>query len=591
MHLSDPQLAGLLPLAVVLPIAGAVLSVAAGRIGRVVPAVVSLVAMLACTALLARLALRVYDDRILVEHLGDWHPIHGMQLGITFVADPFAVTFALLTAALGSVLLLHTLSSLGGLGGREMGGFACLIQLLLAALIGSAITADLLDLFVWFEVAALASYGLTGFLLERAVSLEAAFKIAVLTNMAAFMVFVAVGLVYGHHGGTNFGQLHDSIGQHLHTADLVGLALLIAGFGTKAGLMPFHGWLPDAHSVTAGPVSALFSGLMVNLGVFAIARFVRDVYPELPHVEPMLVSLGCLSAVIGAALTLAQDDLKRLLAYDTISQMGVLTAAIGLGSPSALSGMTYHLVDQAMFKALMFLCAGAIVHATGMTHLSEMGGLWRHRPVTTVAFVIGALAVADVPPLNGFVSVGTIHDAFEHSATASGRAGFVLLTIAQVLTTAALARACWLGFFRRRDDDYDRMEKPNVGMVTSFGVLAAGCVALGCVPSWFLHHVADPAAATLADGHAYAAAALSNAPSHSVALTVHPTSLEVWHASHLSLTALMIVIGLLVAWWYVRREREPRSMSWLRGLHNGSANEYASWSILGLVVLVAALGL
>jgi multicomponent Na+:H+ antiporter subunit D len=584
---TDAQLAGLLPVAVVLPIGGAVLAIIAGRIGRMLPAVVGIVAMLGSTTILALLALRVFDGHEIVEHLGHWRPVGGSQIGITFVADPFAITFALLTAALGTVLLLDTLSELGGLGKREMGGYACLVQLLLAALIGSAVTADALNLFVWFEVAALASYGLTGFLLERPVALEAALKIAVLTNMAAFFVFVGVGLLYGNHGAVNFGQLQGSLGEHVHTADLIALALLISGFATKAGLMPFHGWLADAHSVTAGPISALFSGLMVNLGVFAIARFTRDVYPELPHFEPMLVSLGCLSAVLGAALALAQDDLKRVLAYDTVSQMGVLLAALGLADPSSLSGMVYHLVDHAMFKALMFLCAGAIVHATGMTELSQMGGLWRIRPVTTAAFTVGALSVSGVPPFNGFVSVGTIHDAFEHAPTASGRAGFVLLTIAQVLTVAALARATWLGFYRHREDEYDRMERPKPGMVTSFGLLAAGCVALGCVPFWFLHHVADPAAATLVDPHVYDAAAMG----HTRAFTVEPTTMEVFYPSDLALTALMIVVGLIVAWWYVHRASEPRPISWLRRLHNGSANEYASWSVLGLVVLVAALGL
>jgi multicomponent Na+:H+ antiporter subunit D len=222
-----------------------------------------------------------------------------------------------------------------------------------------------------------------------------------------------------------------------------------------------------------------------------------------------------------------------------------------------------------------------------MTELSQMGGLWRIRPVTTAAFTVGALSVAGVPPFNGFVSVGTIHDAFEHAHTPTGRAGFVLLTIAQVLTVAALARATWMGFFRRRQDEYDRMERPKPGMVASFGLLAAGCVTLGCVPFWFLHHVADPAAATLVDPHLYGEGAMG----HSRAFTVEPTTMEVLYPSHLALTALMIVVGLIVAWWYVHRESEPRPISWLRRLHNGSANEYASWSVLGLVVLIAALGL
>ena len=194
------------------------------------------------------------------------------MLGIAFAAEPFGLLFALAAAIVGAVLLLYTLSELGGLGRRELGGYACLFQLLLAALIGGALTADLFNLFVWFEVAALASYGLTGFFLERPIALEAAFKVLVLTTLASFAIFIGAGLLYARHGALNFAQLHDSLRGHAGPADLVALGLLLAGFATKAGLVPFHGWLADAHTAAPGPVSALFSGLMVASACVAIGR-------------------------------------------------------------------------------------------------------------------------------------------------------------------------------------------------------------------------------------------------------------------------------------------------------------------------------
>src|SRR5581483_5519448 len=137
-----------------------------------------------------------------------------------------------------------------------------------------ALTGDLFNLFVWFEVAALASYALTAFFLERPIALEAAFKILVLTTIASFGIFIAAALIYSGHGALNMGQIHEAVQHAGRPADAVALALLIGGFATKAGLFPFHGWLPDAHSAAPGPISALFSGLMVNLGIVSVGRLV-----------------------------------------------------------------------------------------------------------------------------------------------------------------------------------------------------------------------------------------------------------------------------------------------------------------------------
>jgi multicomponent Na+:H+ antiporter subunit D len=195
-------------------------------------------------------------------------------------------------------------------------------------------------------------------------ALEAAFKILVLTTMASFAIFVGAGLLYAKTGALNFGQLHAALRGHLSTPETVAFGLLIAGFATKAGLVPFHGWLADAHTAAPGPVSALF-GLMVNLGVVAIGRLAFQVYsPGSTPVLGLLMTVGLISAVAGALLALAQDDLKRLLAYDTVSQVGIMIIGLAAGSAAGVAGAGYHLVNHAGFKALMFLCTGVAVDSS-----------------------------------------------------------------------------------------------------------------------------------------------------------------------------------------------------------------------------------
>ena len=194
--MSSQALASLLPLPVALPLAGAVAAPLLARLHRRLAVIVGLVALGGSTVLLLLQAPSVFGGLVRAHYLGLWTPVHGRALGIALAADPFGLIFALTAAVVGAVLLLYTLSEQGGLGPRELGGYACLFQLVVAALIGAALTADLINLFVWFEVAALASYGLTAFLLERPIALEAAFKILALTTLASFAVFIGAGLLY-----------------------------------------------------------------------------------------------------------------------------------------------------------------------------------------------------------------------------------------------------------------------------------------------------------------------------------------------------------------------------------------------------------
>ncbi len=580
--MTHAALASMLPLPVVFPLAGAVAAPLLARLSTRLPLFVSALSLLGSLTVLILAAPAVYGREVLTHFMGGWTPVHGAALGIAFAADPFGLTFALICAGIGTLLVIYTLSELGGLGARELGGFACLFQLLLAALIGAALTADLFNLFVWFEVAALASYGLTGFFLERPIALEAAFKILVLTTLAGFAIFIGAGVLYGAHGALNLAQLHVALAQHTGTAGLVALGLLLAGFATKAGLVPFHGWLPDAHEAAPGTVSALFSGLMVNLGVVAAGRLAFQVYPH-AHVPVLgvLMAVGLVSALLGALLALAQDDLKRLLAFDTVSQTGVLCVGLATGMPSGVAGSVYHMVNHALFKSLLFLCAGSIMHRTGVISLREMGGLARGWPLVAAAFGVGAASIAGIPPLGGYVSLSLIHRGLLESHQ---YVPYALMLIAQLVTIAALGRAGWLAFLRPRQEKYEQSEPLRPGMLTGLFGLSACCVAFGVVPKFVLDRLMAPAASGLLHADAYARAVISG----SGTLPNLPIDLHYGDALELTVTLVSLLVAGLLARAYLRM-REPAPIRLLRAAHTGSVNDYAGYAVTGAIALIAAL--
>jgi multicomponent Na+:H+ antiporter subunit D len=378
--------------------------------------------------------------------------------------------------------------------------------------------------------------------------------------------------------------LHDALARHLSTPDLIALGLLVAGFATKAGLVPFHGWLADVHTATSGPVSALFSGLMYNFGIVAIGRLAFQVFGlGSTHILGLLLTIGILSALLGAVMALAQDDLKRLLAYDTISQMGILAAGLGTGTAPGVAGAVYHLVNHALFKSLLFLCAGAIVHRTGLTRLSEMGGLARRMPAVTAGFVIGAASIAGIPPLNGYVSLSLIHTGLLDSHQ---YVPYALLLAAQVITIAALGKAAWLAFFRRRAGDHGRLEQLRPGMVAGLASLAGCCVAFGVLPQFFLGSVMAPAAASLLYPAQYAHGVLTGL----ARLPALHLPFDYFSPGELVSVAGCAAAGAALAWAYLRT-REPGPVRLLRAAHTGSVNDYAAYAIAGMLAVIAVLTL
>jgi multicomponent Na+:H+ antiporter subunit D len=279
-------------------------------------------------------------------------------------------------------------------------------------------------------------------------------------------------------------------------------------------------------------------------------------------------------------MALVQDDLKRLLAWDTVAQTGVLITGFASRTAEGVAGATYHLVNHGLFKALLFLCAGAVVHSTGVTNLADMGGLARRRPLLTVAFTVGVLSIAGAPPLNGYASLGLIHHGLADRPIVLG-----CQLVAQVLTVAALGRAAYLGFYRRRSQAYEHLEPTRPGMKVSLTVLSAGCLAFGALAGPFVARIASPAAAALLNPALYAAGALGEP----VKLPPAGVSFNYLDPKTLGLIACELILGLAVLTLAVRAARMPAPLRWLRRAHTGSINDYAAFATVGLILVTGAL--
>jgi len=296
--------------------------------------------------------------------------------------------------------------------------FESLFLLMTGAMNGVVLAGDLFNLFVFLEVAAISSYALVGFGCE-AEELEAAFKYLVLGTVGSAFILLGVTILYSLTGHLNMARVASLLPQAGPTgpAALLAAAALLGGLALKAAMVPFHAWLPDAHPSAPAPISAMLSGVLIKAsGVYALARVVFNVLGPTTQYATVLMVLGALSMAIGVFLAIGQWDFKRLLAYHSISQMGYVVLALGVGaevvarggegSIAALCvfGGLFHLFNHAAFKSLLFLSSGSIEQQAGTRRLKEMGGLVRRMPVTSFCCRVAALSIAGVPPFNGFFS-------------------------------------------------------------------------------------------------------------------------------------------------------------------------------------------
>jgi multicomponent Na+:H+ antiporter subunit D len=404
----------LIPLLVAVPLAGAFLTMITGRFITGIPRYLALTTLLS-TAFISFWLLIAPGENQSVYIMGGWEPVNGIPIGIHLIHDGFSALVLCIISLIGLLSVLYSVSYIARYTSENY--FYALFCLMIAGMNGVVLSGDIFNIFVFLEISAISSYALVAFGVEKN-ELEATLKYQVLGAVASFMILFAIGFIYWSAKTLNINDIRTVFSQgHDKSYYLLIEVLLLTGFGLKAAIIPFHAWLPDAHSSAPSPISAMLSGVLIKaVGIYVIIRLFFNMFEITEGMALLITTLGALSMAVGVFLAIGQWDIKRLLAYHSISQMGYVIMSAGIGmtllargvrpevAALAITGGIFHMVNHAAFKGLLFLNAGAIEYSAGTRDLHEMGGLAGSMPVTSATSLAASLSISGIPPFNGFFS-------------------------------------------------------------------------------------------------------------------------------------------------------------------------------------------
>jgi proton-translocating NADH-quinone oxidoreductase chain N len=334
----------------------------------------------------------ILAGQIYTWHMSAWLP----PIGIAIAVDGLGLLMAVIITGVGLGAAVFSYRYIS----RRRPEFYTVLLLVMTGMFGIAITGDLFNLYVFFEIMSASSYILVAWNRTRE-ALEGSIKYLIMNAFATSLILLGIALIYGLTGTLNMADIAVKIQPSIILTTSVGL--MMTGFLVKAALFPLHFWLTDAHPAAPSPMSALLSGVVVNLGLYSMVRLAFIISPVL-NVYSILLMLGILSIIVASFLAMVQKDIKRLLAYSTIVQVGYCFLAIGLGTPLGLSAGLFHMLNHAVIKSLLFLCVGVIVYTVGVRNMNELGGLGKRMPIVAACFAIGSLAIIGIPPFSGFAS-------------------------------------------------------------------------------------------------------------------------------------------------------------------------------------------
>lgn len=452
---------------------------------------ISLLGALALLTATIRLLLEVNANGTVRTSFGSWEA----PFGIEFAADRLGASMALITALMGVTCLLFQLSDADP--APESPTLHPLIHALLAGVGGAFVTADLFNLYVWFEVILLASLGLLAHGLGRR-HLDATLKYFVLNAIGTLLFLVAIASVYGLTGHLNFVTLEQSA-QGIDPLRLLPMVTAVClAFLIKAGGFPVFAWLPAAYHTLPAPVLALFAALLTKVGVYGILRMMGDVFATTPDIAFKLLGWIAVATMITGVLGAAFHwDMRRILAFHIVSQIGYMLLGIALDSGEGQIGTMFYIFHHIIVKTNLFLLAAVIYRLTGSYDLRRTGGLWKVRPWLGVLFLIPALSLAGIPPLSGFwAKFIVVREALQQGQVVWA----VSALLVGFLTLYSMMKIWFEAFWKKHPQvgwDLPTDTRLRPAWVATLG-LAILTVAIGLFPE-LLYRFAEVAVATLAE--------------------------------------------------------------------------------------------
>jgi multicomponent Na+:H+ antiporter subunit D len=366
---------------------------------------------------------------------------------------------------------------------RNLFRYYFVLFMTLGGMIGTVLARDLLSFYIFLEIMTVGIYFL---IIDNAKkeSFPAGFKYILMMLTGGIFILLAVLMLYNLTGTFEIAEIAGAAKTLPGSSVAPIFILFVIGCLFEIGAVPFHVWLPDAHPVAPSPISALLSGIAIKMGAYGIIRMIFT----LDVLSPALILVGTVSMIFGVVLALKQTNVKRLLAYHSISQMGYILLGIGVGTGLGIGGGLFHILNHAVFKMLLFLCMGAVIYATGERELNKLGGLGKRMPVTLAVFSVAALAIAGIPPFNGFASKAMISGAV---------AGNLLLRLV-IIITAAGTFASFLKLFRFAflgdlPEKLKKISEVPVLMLLPMLALAGTCLGIGIYSAPLLSNFIAPA--------------------------------------------------------------------------------------------------
>lgn len=533
----------------------------------------------------------------IVYWFGGWTPRNGIALGISFVVDPFGAGMAALATLLvlaAFIYSLHYFDSVGTL-------FHTLMLSFLGAMCAFALTGDLFNLFVWFELMSASAFALCGYKTEEPAPLQGALNFAITNTVGAFLALSGVAMLYSRTGALNMAQIGRSLGSQNDALIVTAFVFIMCGFMVKAAVVPFHFWLADAHAVAPTPVCILFSGVMVELGIYAVARVYWTIFQasfasHLAQIRGILIVAGALTAIVGGLMCFVQRHIKRLLAFSTVSHVGLLLVGFAMLAPKALAGAAIYVLGHGMVKSALFLGAGILLHRLNSVDTLKLHGrgcgLW----ATGSLFVLGAFGLAGLPPFGTFLGESMLDEGAKAVGFAWAQWIFIaagILTGGAVLRVAGHVFAGWgpteeasSSGEGQTDEAPETTDKHQHTPAIMF-IPAAALLVLGVVVTFLpsIRHHAEVSARVMQDQSGYAARVLEHAtlpappgkpeePLHTSILRGIAASFGAVALAAMSLFRQKLRMNINV----IDEAAKP-----LRYLHSGHVGDYVAWLTFGVV--------